>query len=103
MTDMVILDYFSGSIGEMKVADQSDRTKVLSVLSRDPEFSVFDATERPGIAQTLDRLATDGLIDYPEPRPGYPWMRARVTEAGQKILKATYSPSINTTSQGDVA
>jgi hypothetical protein len=87
-TDAVIIDYFSGGIGEMRAKDQRDQNKVLRVLDADPEFTVFDATEREGIANTMDRLHDDGLIAYPEPRPGYPWMRVEITPAGLAILDA---------------
>lgn len=91
-TDAVIIDYFSGGIGEMRDKDQKDRIKVLSVLAADPEFTVFDATEREGIANTMDRMHDDGLIAYPEPRPAYPWMRVEITPAGRAILDDAAQP-----------
>ena len=78
---------FSGAIGDMKRKDQRDRLKVLAVLKESPRFSVWDASDNQGIANTMTDLKTDGLIDYPEPQPGFPWSKARVTEAGMKLLE----------------
>ena len=77
---------FAGGIGRMKAFDQRDPLKVLQVLAADPKFSVFDATERKSIARSLTVLKQRGLIDYPEPQPGFPWSKARVTEAGLALL-----------------
>lgn len=78
---------FSGAIGDMKRKDQRDRLKVLAVLKASPRFSVWDASDNKGIANTMTDLKDDGLIDYPEPQPGFPWSLARVTEAGMKLLE----------------
>lgn len=78
---------FSGALGDMKRKDQRDRLKVLAVLKTSPRFSVWDASDNGGIANTMTDLKTDGLIDYPEPQPGFPWSEARVTEAGMKLLE----------------
>lgn len=51
-----------------------------------PRFSVFDATERPQIARSLESLKHRGLIEYPKPQPGYPWMRVHLTDAGLAIV-----------------
>lgn len=66
--------------------DQGDPIKVLRVLQQSPLFSVWDASDNKRIASTMTDLITDGLIDYPEPQPGYPWSKARVTEAGVALL-----------------
>ena len=55
---------FSGAIGDMKRKDQRDRLKVLAVLKESPRFSVWDASDNNGIANTMTDLMTDGLIDY---------------------------------------
>ena len=78
---------FSGALGDMKRKDQHDRLKVLAVLKASPRFSVWDASDNKIIANTMTDLMTDGLIDYPDPQPGYPWSEARVTEAGMKLLE----------------
>ena len=82
MSTSMIVCSFSGAIGDMSAKDQGDETKVLRVLRDNPRFSVFDATERPNIANSLDSLRERGLIEYPKPQPGYPWCRVRLTEAG---------------------
>lgn len=71
----------------MKRKDQRDRLKVLAVLKESPRFSVWDASDNKTIANTMTALKDDGLIDYPEPQPGFPWSEARVTEAGLKLLE----------------
>lgn len=73
---------FSGAIGDMARKDQRDPMKVLAVLHRSPRFSVFDATESLGIANSLVRLARDGYIEYPQPQPGYPWSLCQLTAKG---------------------
>jgi hypothetical protein len=78
---------FSGALGDMKRKDQRDPLKVLAVLRKSPRFSVWDATENGTIACTMDDLKNDGLIDFPKPQPGYPWSKARVTEAGIALLE----------------
>ena len=78
---------FAGAIGDMKPRDQRDPMKVLSVLDKEPSFSVFDATERKAIANSLDYLKQEGLIEYPLPQPGYPWSKVRVTKSGKKALE----------------
>lgn len=78
---------FSGALGDMKRKDQRDQLKVLAVLKASPRFSVWDASDNKGIANTMTDLMTDGLIDYPDPQPGFPWSKARVTEAGMKLLE----------------
>ena len=83
----IIVCSFSGAIGDMKRKDQRDRLKVLAVLKKSPRFSVWDASDNKGIANTMTDLMTDGLIDYPDPQPGFPWSQARVTEAGMKLLE----------------
>lgn len=78
---------FSGALGDMKRKDQRDRLKVLAVLKTSPLFSVWDASDNQNIANTMTDLNTNGMIDYPDPQPGYPWSEARVTEAGMKLLE----------------
>ena len=78
---------FTGAIGDMKPRDQRDPMKVLAVLDKEPSFSVFDATERPAIANSLDYLRQQGLIEYPKPQPGFPWNKVVVTESGKKALE----------------
>lgn len=78
---------FSGAIGDMKRKDQRDRLKVLAVLKESPRFSVWDASDNMNIANTMTDLMKDGLIDYPDPQPGFPWSKARITEAGMKLLE----------------
>lgn len=80
---------FSGALGDMKRKDQGDHIKVLRVLQQSPRFSVWDAGANKRIANTMTGLARDGLIDYPDPQPGYPWSKARVTEAGIALLEIT--------------
>lgn len=77
---------FSGELGDMKRKDQRDRVKVLAVLKDSPRFSVWDASDNMAIANTMTDLMTDGLIDYPDPQPGFPWSKARVTESGIALL-----------------
>jgi hypothetical protein len=80
---------FSGALGDMTRKDQSDPLKVLAVLKQSPRFSVWDATDNKRIANTMTDLMTDGLIDYPEPQPGFPWSQARVTAAGISLLEGS--------------
>ena len=79
---------FSGAIGDMKRKDQGAPIKVLRVLQQSPRFSVWDAGANMAIANTMTELITDGLIDYPDPQPGFPWSKARVTEAGIALLES---------------
>lgn len=83
----VFICSFTGAIGDMKPRDQRDPMKVLAVLEKNPSFSVFDATERPAIASSLDYLKQQGLIEYPLPQPAFPWNEVVVTESGKKALE----------------
>lgn len=78
---------FTGAIGDMKPKDQRSAVKVLAVLVKSPRFSVFDATERPEIARTLDDLKARDLIEYPDPQPEFPWNVVNVTDKGKALLK----------------
>lgn len=82
----VYIDSFSGAIGDMSARDQKDELNVLAVLSKNPKFSVFDATERPAISISLDSLKESGLIEYPQPQPGFPWCRVELTDSGKELL-----------------
>ena len=87
MNSAVFVCSFSGAIGEMKRKDQGDPEKVLAVLEKSSRVSCFDLSENQTIARTVTRLKRDGLIEYPQPQPGYPWNNIVLTEAGKLKLK----------------
>lgn len=78
---------FSSAISEMKRKDQGDPAKVLAVIEKSPRVSCFDLSENQTIARTVTRLKHDGLIEYPDPQPEYPWNNIVLTEAGKLKLK----------------
>lgn len=82
---------FSSAIGDMKPKDQRSYAKVLSVLKQNPRFSCFEASERPGIANTMTNLKIQGLIEYPDPQPGYPWNKVKITDKGEAYLLESQS------------
>ena len=87
MKTTVFLDSFSGAIEDMKKKDQSDPVKVLSVLSKHPRFSIYDATGNLVIAKTLTELYLTGLI-VDAPKREYPWFEIEITERGKEALVA---------------
>ncbi|MCR4300231.1 MAG: hypothetical protein NUV51_01335 [Sulfuricaulis sp.] len=60
----IIVCSFSGAIGDMSRKDRRDRLKVLAVLKESPRFSVWDASDNKGIANTMTDLMTDGPSAY---------------------------------------
>lgn len=86
MTGAAIPCSFSSGIDDMKRSEQKDPMKVLRVLAARPRFSAFEATDNMGIARSLQRLKDEGYITYPEPQPGYPWIRTELTDKARAAL-----------------
>lgn len=83
----MIVCSFSGAIGDMKKKDRRDPVAVLAVLSTNPSFSVFDATEDARIARSLTWLLDHGYIEYPKPQPTFPWSRVKLTAKAWDLIK----------------
>lgn len=76
---MVHLDYFSGSVADLKGKDKKDPLKVLAVLAKDPMVSVWDMDK---LWKILYSLRDQGLVE--EVEHPYPWLEFRVTEKGKR-------------------
>ena len=86
------IDCFT-SLDELKNKGQGDTVKVLKVLHRVKRFSVWDATENPTIARTMDRICNSKLVDT-DHSCGFPWTECRLTSAGLKMIGAPESEII---------
>jgi hypothetical protein len=71
--------------GGAVVKDQRDMRKVASVLAKAGRFSVFEATDNPVIAKTMDKLQASGWFEF-DNGPGFPWTKVTLTEAGKTAL-----------------
>ena len=83
----MIVDTFSGRVGDMKPKDKADTMKVLRVLSESPRFSVFDAMESAALGRSLESLVRSGYITIDNSR-GFPWSDAVLTDKGKSALGA---------------
>lgn len=81
-----IIDVFSGALGSLPKKLHRDRTAVLRVLHQHPVFSVFDVDGKD-LPRTMDSLKDGGFIEYPKPKPDYPWCRAKLTPRGLALLR----------------
>lgn len=86
------IDCFT-SLDELKGKGQGDTIKVLKVLHKTKKYSVWDATENPTIARTLDRICNSKLIET-DISCGFPWTECRLTPAGLKMIGAPESEII---------
>jgi len=64
------------------------RENVLRLLLDRGRFSVFEATSNAWIAETMDSLIREKLIEV-DNSPGFPWSNVRITAAGRKDIEAT--------------
>lgn len=84
--DIIFMDSFSGSIGELKPKQRGDLKTVLRVLLKDPNVSTWDMDDgkRYPLWKTILKLeAMKYVVSVNIP---YPWHRYEVTEAGKKFL-----------------
>jgi len=84
--NIIFMDSFSGSIGELKPKQRGDLKTVLRVLLKDPNVSTWDMDEgkRYPLWKTIDKLEELGYVE--EMKKPFPWHRYEVTESGKNFL-----------------
>ena len=92
MTQMIHVDCFT-SLHELKNKGQGDTIKVLKVLHKIKRYSIWDATENPTIARTLDRICRANLITVGADS-AFPWLECVLTVRGLKMIGAPESEII---------
>jgi len=83
MTYGVYLDCFTSALGDVSCKERTQPRRILSVLSRNPRFSVFDVNH-DSLAKTLDFLKDNKLMVYKETE--YPWCEVELTPKGRAFL-----------------
>jgi hypothetical protein len=63
-----------------------NRVKVLQALARVGRFSVFEVTDSPTLARTMDRLGRDKL--YRRTGGVFPWTEIELTATGRALCSS---------------
>jgi hypothetical protein len=87
MTGPAYLCQFT-TLDDVKRKDEGSAEIVLEALSRQREFSVFDATRTPKMAKTMDYIVAQGWINRVGDAP-YPWQEFVLTDKGRAVLAGT--------------
>lgn len=80
------VDRFDVGLTDLTIAEQADPRTVLRVLAYEKRFSVFEATDNPVIAQTMDVIGRSSWVVFDTKRHGYPWTGVEITPEGEAFL-----------------
>lgn len=97
MSSRVYIDCFTSALGDVSLKERTRPRRILSILNRNPRFSVFDVGH-DSLAKTLDYLKNSKFIVY-KIGQRYPWCEVELTPSGRAYLAGITHP----TKQGDGA
>lgn len=90
----VFMDRFDIGLTDLTIAEQADPRTVLRVLVYEKRYSIFEATDNPVIAKTMDVICTSPWATFDTSKHGYPWTGVEITPEGEAFLAERYDVDV---------